>query len=85
MGSPGAGGEPPGMKTAEVAGKRESSGAEFLMIEARYSCATSSQTARVGALQRKTERTAERRTEAPKPLAAWRMAGAMTVGRESVP
>ena len=82
MGSPGAGGEPPGMKTAEVAGKRESSGAEFLMIEARYSCAPSSQTAPCSWL---TERTAERRTEAPKPLAAWRMAGAMTVGRESVP
>ena len=84
MGSPGAGGEPPGMKTAEVAGKRESSGAEFLMIEARYSCAPSSQTA-----PWLTERTAgkgrEARTEAPKPLAAWRMAGAMTVGRESVP
>ena len=85
MGSPGAGGEPPGMNTAEVAGKRESSGAEFLMIEARYSCAPSSQTA-LWQTERQTERSeGQRRTEAPKPLAAWRMAGAMTVGRESVP
>ena len=83
MGSPGAGGEPPGMKTAEVAGKRESSGAEFLMIEARYSCAPTSQMA--PCMADGADGWEERRTEAPKPLAAWRMAGAMTVGRESVP